>query len=85
MRKSREFSKMKASTWRLIIAGLLASAAVVKAADEFNCPKGQFWRNDDYNPSSEPRMRMRMLFVTKHFSNLNFDISQSLARLILNV
>jgi hypothetical protein len=61
---------MKASTWRLIVAGLLASAAVVKAADEFNCPKGQFWRNDDYNPSSEPGTRMRMLFVTKHFSNL---------------
>lgn len=61
---------MKASTWTLIILVLLASAAVVKAADEFDCPKGQFWRNDDYNPYSEPemRMRMRMLFVTKYFS-----------------
>ena len=61
---------MKASTWGLIIVVLLASAAVVKAADEFNCPKGQFWRNDDYNPYSEPGTLRRMLFVTKFFSNL---------------
>ena len=61
---------MKASTWRLIIAGLLACAAVVKAADEFNCPKGQFWRNDDYNLHSYSGPGMRMELVEKYLSNL---------------